>query len=225
MEPIATGLDILQGDKKASLGYVLPTLYTIKNQINRIGLLTEHRSVLREKLMECFDKRFFDIMEINEINKELIVAAISHPKFKLTWLPETDLHSAESIFIDECLALALHAPQNDRIAVEDIDEDRNDFFVVFNRRDRRNSDEIGLIRIEVLNYLDSGLKRIDILNGYPTVKDVFVKFNTTLASSAPVERLFSKCLEIFVPRRTLISASNFEYTLLLEQNSHLPDSN
>lgn len=94
-------------------------------------------------------------------------------------------------------------------------------FFFFNRRGRRSSDEVGLIRIETLNYLDSSLRRMDILNGYPVVEDVFIQFNTTLASSAPLERLFSKCLEIFVLRRTLISANNFECAPLLEQNSQL----
>lgn len=221
MEPIATALNILQGDKNASLGYVLPALYTIKNDINRIQLFTEHRNALRQKLMECFDRRFFDIMDINIVNKEMIVAAISHPKFKLSWLPEADLYRAETIFIDECLALASSIPLQHRIVHEEHEEDQNCFFVVFNRRDRRNSDEVGLIRIESMNYLDNSSRRIDILNSYHTVKELFIKFNTTLASSAPVERLFSKCLEIFAPRRTLIDTSNFERTLLLEQNSHL----
>lgn len=73
MGPISAGLNILQGDKNASLGYVLPALYTIKNEINRIELYTEHRSVLRRKLIEYFDRRFFDFVEINVANKSSLL--------------------------------------------------------------------------------------------------------------------------------------------------------
>lgn len=151
MEPIATALNILQGDKNVSLGYVLPALYTIKNEMNRIQLFTEYSNVMREQLIECFDKRFFNVMDINIANKSMIIAAISHPKFKLSWLPEADSDTAESIFIEECLALASSMPQRNRNCTE-LEEDENGFFVVFNRRDRRNSDDVSLIRIESMNY-------------------------------------------------------------------------
>ena len=57
-------------------------------------------------------------------------------------------------------------------------------------------------RVEALNYLDDREKGLQILSGYPNVCATFLKYNTSLPSSAPVERLFStggtSCLMMFL---------------------------
>ncbi|KYM94382.1 hypothetical protein ALC62_14997, partial [Cyphomyrmex costatus] len=69
--------------------------------------------------------------------------------------------------------------------------------------------------IEAFSYLDSKSKDISSLHSYPNVKKMFFKFNTSLPSSAPVERLFSSGQQIYVPRRNRLSDNMFEKLLFL----------
>jgi len=54
------------------------------------------------------------------------------------------------------------------------------------------------------------------------MKAVFIKYNTALSSSAPVERLFSAGGSIILSKpRNKLSDETFEKLLLLRQNRHL----
>lgn len=63
------------------------------------------------------------------------------------------------------------------------------------------------------------------LHDYPLIRELFIEFNTTLASSGAVERLFSQRSLIFTPRRNRISDDHFEYALLLKYNYKILDNN
>jgi hypothetical protein len=52
-------------------------------------------------------------------------------------------------------------------------------------------------------------------------QEVFVKYNTPLPSSAAVERLFSEGSDILRPKRSCLTADNFEKLVFLKGNLHL----
>ena len=53
------------------------------------------------------------------------------------------------------------------------------------------------------------------------IKQIFIKLNTLLPSSAPVERLFSYAGQINNPKRGRLSDLNFRNLVILKSNSHL----
>jgi len=58
-------------------------------------------------------------------------------------------------------------------------------------------------------------KELSILESFPTIKKVFIKYNVVQPSSATSERLFSKGKLIITTKRNKLSDSNFSKLLFL----------
>ncbi|KAK1905735.1 Zinc finger BED domain containing protein 1 [Dissostichus eleginoides] len=73
---------------------------------------------------------------------------------------------------------------------------------------------------EVRKYLEGTNKNLGTpaLEDFPTVKQVFIKYNTTLPSSAAVERLFSHGGNLFTPQCNRMTDEHFEQVFLLRYN-------
>jgi len=74
------------------------------------------------------------------------------------------------------------------------------------------------VKAEAMNFLSDADKSLSRLHFFPAVKRLFLKFNTALPSSAPVERLFGIAGLIETLRRNRLSDSNFEKLLMLKVN-------
>jgi len=59
------------------------------------------------------------------------------------------------------------------------------------------------------------LNELNILDSFPVVKKVFIKFNTSIPSSGPDERHFSMAIQILSPRRYRLYDKNFLYDFFL----------
>ena len=59
-----------------------------------------------------------------------------------------------------------------------------------------------------------------MLDRHVEVKQLFLRYDTTLPSSAPVERLFSAGALILTKKRNRLSDELFESLLLLKVNKH-----
>ena len=75
--------------------------------------------------------------------------------------------------------------------------------------------------MECLQYLEDKNSSLDSLHKFPTIKKMFMKYNSAIPSSALVERLFSYAGMVLTKKRGCMTDENFEQQLLLKANRHL----
>lgn len=223
MKPIADSLDRLQSEKNGGQGLIMPTFLSMRHHIATADGGNCTRSS-QETMLKIIDRRFFKHVKFNEANKELILASVSTPKFKANFIrDEQHFDIARQMLVSECVELS---PQtNDRTdneATSSNNSNDDDFFLTFSlrRNIRRNSFEQS-VEAEVERYLNDEREENIILNEYPYIREVYFRHNTTLSSSAPIERVFSQSALIFTPRQNRIHSTNFESALLLKLNKRL----
>ncbi len=157
--------------------------------------------------------------------KSYVIAAIAHPFFRLRWIDVGDVGVAENLFL-----VALHQnaktvkerkarTENEsatNVATPDVSACNDDEFYGFANEAHNES---AALTTEGIAYLRESQYSKDfmLLKKYPNVANLFVATNTTPASSAPVERLFSSAGRIFEPRRNRLSDNRFENLLLLKK--------
>lgn len=224
MEPLATSLDLMQGEKNCFLGYVAPTIIALRLKLIQSTHLIYCKPLVYsiiKSLEECF-KYIFDLTHIK--SKPFILSAISHPKFKLSWVPGRYLAVCKQLFITECNLQYAIENRTDENGSDDNENSDHEFYQILSgdsslknqislQGSNNTSKNTNLASVQALSYLDTKKKEFEILNNLPIVKKVFLKYNTSLPSSAPVERLFSSGSQILVPRRNRLSDNTFEMLL------------
>ncbi|KAL4083950.1 hypothetical protein QTP88_029266 [Uroleucon formosanum] len=232
MEPLASALDKLQGEKRSYLGYVAPTILSIRlfllNSTNRRG----YCKPLSLCIIQNLEKRFDYLFNLSSSkSKAFILASISHPKFKMNWVPVRYKNVCRNLFIDECntLSAIINSSPNSGSSSEENDESDDDKFynnllensspencIDDNTNESQCSNErrnTNLSGIQSSSFLNSKKKDLTMLDSFHIVKNVFLKYNTTLPSSAPVERLFSGAIQVLTPRRNCLKDTTFEKLL------------
>ncbi|XP_060866729.1 uncharacterized protein LOC132942408 [Metopolophium dirhodum] len=227
LKPLSNSLDKLQGEKNSYLGYVAPTLIVLRKLLIQSSNV-KYCKPLASALISSLEKRFNYIYDLsNAKSKNFIVASISHPKFKMSWVPVRYISLCKELFLNEC---NIFKDENSisESASDNADSDTSDEFysnltghlTTFFHPPAQDSDSAEIdtsvsntAGVEALTYLNSKKKELMSLNDVPIVKQVFLKYNTTLPSSAPVERLFSKAIQVLTPRRNRLSDDVFEMLL------------
>lgn len=154
-----------------------------------------------------------------EEGKLAAVAAATHPKFKIRWLKclsETAQENAMAAIKNGLKSCYNVSSQN--VIEMDISNDGFDF-------DNGNEDgsnvqtlDITECEIEFQRFCQEQKNDLSILHAYPIIKSTFLKFNTLLPSSAPVERMFSFAIMFNIAKFNRLTDENFEKRVLSKAN-------
>jgi len=141
------------------------------------------------------------------------------------------MNVCKTLFLNECSVVAATSEQfmNSVIENEEIDSDTSDkeFYsnicsTSTNNISINNTDSetktLNYANLQGISFLSSNKKDLDILNQYPIIKEVFLKYNTTIPSSTPVEWLFSKVIQVLTPRRNRLNDKTFDMILCCRSN-------
>lgn len=74
------------------------------------------------------------------------------------------------------------------------------------------------LELQLLQYLEDKRNNIEMLYDYNLVKQMFIRYNTNLPSSAPVERMFNFATLLNSSRRHAIADNLFEQLVFLKAN-------
>ncbi|KAM7378682.1 hypothetical protein PAMP_004288 [Pampus punctatissimus] len=221
MNPLAAALNILQGEKTTFLGYLVPTIVQLKNDLR--GLLDESSKPtategltacrpLIQAMMQAICKRLDDTLE----EKENILAAVLLPMFKLDWVEDEIQRLQYTVMLkQEVQSVSVVGSEPAATSGSERKASTSSFF-------KFNRSPATITKSEVDIYLDAPTS--DVFTEYlflPKLKKLFIKYNTAIPSSAPVERLFSTGGQIFRPRRNRLGDANFEKQLVLNANKKL----
>ena len=234
MAPIALALDRMQAEKKwtdakeSLYGIVIPTLMKIDNDlVNVASKSLKHCTSLHSRAVSGLHKRFGDHLHLNldcDSVKFAVLATVSNPRFKLHFLTASS-RTAKPEVEKKCKDVLLNAAKKYTFEATDSK------FSITSTTD--NADYYGFkikgssgksatsSEIDVIKYLEDSSDKLGMLLKYPSVRNVFVRFNTALPSSAPVERMFSLAGKIHSPSRTQLTSENFRKLVLMKANFHV----
>uniref|UniRef100_A0A672F911 BED-type domain-containing protein n=1 Tax=Salarias fasciatus TaxID=181472 RepID=A0A672F911_SALFA len=205
-EPLCKALDKLQGEDYCYYDCLLPTLESLmsKTLAKRAGL---SRMTAGLPDVIAVKTRFAPVMD----SRDVLLAAVTLPKFKVRWLKEESEDRREAL---KCRGFPVDVP----LQPTNASSSEEDEFFEFVEEDPPSFN----LDKQVIDYLKSG-KEMGVLNSFPTIKKISLKYNTPAASSAPVERLFSLGSLVLTPKRNRLSDKRFERLLLMRHNHYFSE--
>jgi hypothetical protein len=138
------------------------------------------------------------------------------PHFKLRWIPEDKQESLKQSFIEVAKQIIVNSIAVATQAGEPIAEKMKDNFFDFEDNYTNQTQVSNNVELECLNYFQDPSTEMAMLNQYPTIRKIFEKNNTSLASSAPVERAFSYGGLFLSPKRSSLSDKMLDMLVVLK---------
>ncbi|XP_076279983.1 uncharacterized protein LOC143208919 [Lasioglossum baleicum] len=220
--PIAEAIDILQGENNIFYGTLLPCLLSLRRKLQ---VLTEKRwtfcGSLSVHLLASLETRFKDHFGFATAEADNAgIAALSHPHFKNRWFNCIDENHRDALMrlFQTKVAEELKNSYPPIAGVPTTSSTNDDFFDFGESPTHQTVDYASKASLQILHFLEETTKELIILEQYPAVKAIFMRYNTPLPSSASVERLFSYATITNSPKSNRLSDKNFERRVVLKAN-------
>lgn len=179
-------------------------------------------SPIAKALKKGIETRFQVICEFRSAERNRAVfAAMSFPYFKTRWIPGDKTEQLKSEFISHAKTLG-QAVNRYGTFQSPAEPSKDDKFFDFQDNETVLSQQAfsDQIELECLKYFQDASKDLSSLSCYPTISEMFLKYNTSIASSAPVERVFSYSGIILSPKRSRLSDEMLEQLLFLKTKGY-----
>lgn len=223
-QPIADALDILQGENATYYGIFLPTILSLKKKLTNLTGTREYEycSTLTETYLKSVQTRFKDFLKISGFQAEnAALAALSHPKYKkLKWtslIGQSEYSIMKNLLVKEVVKIIPNQLSRENPSMRSREDD---YFEIDSSSgsDNQSSEPRSKAELVVTHFLAEDSRELEILNNHKEIKKIFLKFNTPLPSSAPVERMFSYATMINCPKANRLSDEMFEKRVILKVN-------
>lgn len=213
--PLAFALELFQAEQKCYLGLVIPTVLSLKNKLNEQKDAANYFSDVIKSIVVAIEVRFQELFTSTEAK----IATATTPQFRLWWMAASERE-------EMCSLLATEASQMDPCSTAEANTSRSlstiksedDFFSYGSAKTTVKIQQWGVTE-EVRKYVEGTGKSLECLQDFPRVKQLFLKYNTTLPSTAPVQRLFSQKGNLVTSQRNSLTDDYFERIQLLRYNS------
>ncbi|XP_066970541.1 uncharacterized protein [Macrobrachium rosenbergii] len=222
LKPIAKALKRWQSDKDCFYGCLIPTLFATERKLKALlQSQLQYCQPILAKIMEAFKKNFDSFLHLDNSVNGAIIACASNPQFKLKWLTiKEEMNTSEHRKrVQDFLVLAVKteislSTQKQQNYHSDDSSDESFYY----GKDHTSAADSDMAEVEVANYLYDSSNAITSLFGCPLIKRVFLKYNTPLTSSAPIERLFRFQGCVHEPKDYNLSDEMFEIFVVLKGN-------
>ena len=195
-------LDILQAEKSIFVGALLPVLSGLSKRLEEAEKEVKICGPLAQALIKGINTRFWDDFR----NDRLFVAAAVHPRFKTAWIADPERRAEVWQLVRDRLRDIQEGHENTRASATEsgptqsvpaagdatdsaenpstaeTEVDELDLLVPMGRQD--NTADKTLLDVFMSQ---PTTKHLSTLNSFPLIKELFIKTNTLLPSSAPSE--------------------------------------
>ncbi|KAK9534995.1 hypothetical protein VZT92_007403 [Zoarces viviparus] len=215
--PLAFALELFQAEQKCYLGLVIPTVLSLKNKLSEQKDSANYFGDVIAAIVVAIDARFLELFASTEAK----IATATTPQFRLWWMAASDREEMCSLLATEASQIdpGVMIEANTTRSVSTI-ESEDDFFSYGSVKPAIQIQQRGVME-EIRKYVEGTGKSLECLQDFPRMKQLFLKYNTTLPSTAPIQRLFSQKGNLVTSQRNFLTDDYFERIQLLRYNSHV----